>query len=306
MTRRTKSGSRAPRCAVVSAWCLLAAAFAVAPSLAEEKPLPDVKTVLKELRKTVHTDRALLSQYTYLEKNTEKRLDKKGHVTQTETKTIEMYPSIEEDLSYSRVVAKDGKPIDKAELAQKDDEQRKKVLEWSLKLEHESAADKEKRLAKVAEEYRKENAAIDEAFALYSVSVTGRETVDGHQAIVLAFQPKPDFKTTTDAGKILKKVRGRIWVDERAYEMIRIDAELTDTVSFGLGVLARLSPGAHATFQRRLVNNEIWLPAESRFTGNARIMLFKGLRLDATSEYSDYKKFSVDTSTSFSPARPTD
>jgi hypothetical protein len=56
-------------------------------------------------------------------------------------------------------------------------------------------------------------------------------------------------------------------------------------------------------FQRRLVNNEIWLPATAHFTGNARLMVFKGLRVDDTVEYSDYKKFSVETNTTFSPAR---
>jgi hypothetical protein len=31
-------------------------------------------------------------------------------------------------------------------------------------------------------------------------------------------------------------------------------------------------------------------------------MVFKGLRVDDTVEYSDYKKFSVETNTTFSPA----
>ncbi len=51
-------------------------------------------------------------------------------------------------------------------------------------------------------------------------------------------------------------------------------------------MLARLNPGAHAMFQRRLVNNEIWLPAQVHFTGSARVLLVKGVRVDTTSEYS--------------------
>ena len=79
----------------------------------------------------------------------------------------------------------------------------------------------------------------------------------------------------------------------------------TSAISIGFGMLARLNPGAHAMFQRRLVNNEIWLPAEVRFAGSARVMLLKGLRLDVSSEYSGYKKFSVDTATTFSGPKPT-
>jgi len=272
---------------------------------AQEKPLPDLDSVLKGLRKTLHTDRVLLSQYTYIEKSTQKNLDKKGAVTKTEVEVSEVYPSLDQELSYTRVISKNGTPTDPKELEKKDREQQKKVLERMGKAEHDSAAQKARRQAKIAEEQRKENEAIDEAFALYTVSMKGREVVDGRDAIVVDFRPKPDFKARSDNGKTLKKITGRAWIDERDHELIRIELNLEDTISIGFGVLARLNPGAHAMYQRRLVNNEIWLPAEVRYTGSARVMLFKGIRLDVASEYSGYKKFSVDTATTFSGPKPT-
>jgi hypothetical protein len=288
--------------------CTIAVPLAVLLGLglphAQEKPLPDLESLLKGLRKTLHSDRVLLSQYTYAQKNTEKRLDKSGRVSKTEVEVFEMYPSLEEDLSYARLISKDGKPVDPEELEKKDREQQKKVLDRVRKTERATADEKAKRLAKVAQERRKEDESIDEAFALYSISMTGRDVVDGHDAIVLEFRARPDFKVKTDAGKILKKLKGRAWIDERDRELLRIDVDLVDSISFGLGLLAKLSPGAHATFQRRLVNNEIWLPAEARFTGSARLLLLKGLRVDGTVEYSDYKKFSVGTETSFSLPKP--
>ena len=265
--------------------CAVAVVLGLGITHAQEKPLPDLGPLLKDLRKTLHSDRVLLSQYTYVEKNTENRLDKSGHITKTEIEILEMYPSLEQDLSYSRLISKNGKPVDAKELEKKDLEQQKKVLDWMDKLKRETPAEKEKRLAKVAEANRKENEAIDEAFALYSVSMKGREVVDGHDAIVVEFRARPDFKAKTDGGKIAKKLTGRAWIDERAHELIRIEVDLVDTISIGLGFLAKLSPGAHAMFQRRLVNNEIWLPAEARFTGSARLLLVKGLRIDASSEY---------------------
>ncbi|MEP7304393.1 MAG: hypothetical protein ABJA98_02635 [Acidobacteriota bacterium] len=271
---------------------------------AQEKPLPDLDSVLKGLRKTLHTDRVLLSQYTYTEKTIQKNLDKKGTVTKTEVEVSEVYPSLDQELSYIRVISKNGTPTDPKELEKKDREQQKKVLERMGKAERDSAAQKEKRQAKIAEEQRKENEAIDEAFALYAVSMKGREVVDGRDAIVVDFRPKPDFKARSDNGKTLKKITGRAWIDERDHELIRIELNLEDTISIGFGVLARLNPGAHALYQRRLVNNEIWLPAEVRYTGSARVMLFKGIRLDVASEYSGYKKFSVDTATTFSGPKP--
>ena len=273
---------------------------------AQDKPLPDLEPFLKELRKTLHSDRVLLSQYTYLQKSTENSLDKTGRVTKTEVEISQIYPSLEENLSYERLIVKDGKPTDPKELEKKDREQQKKVLDWTRKLERETSAEKEKRLAKLAEERRKEDESLDEVFRLYAVSMKGREVVDGRDAIVLDFRARPDFKVTTDAGKVLKKLAGRAWVDERAHELVRLDVELIDTISIGFGVLARLNKGSHLMFQRRLVNGEIWLPGEARFTGSARVLLVKGLRVEIVNEYSDYKKFSVDTATSFSPPKPSE
>ncbi len=118
---------------------------------AQEKPLPDLDTLLKELRKTLHSDRVLLSQYTYVEKSTENSLDKKGQVTKSEVEVREVYPSLDEDLSYERLISKNGKPVDPKELEKKDREQQKKVLDRMSKQEHGTAADKEKRLAKIDE-----------------------------------------------------------------------------------------------------------------------------------------------------------
>jgi len=54
-------------------------------------------------------------------------------------------------------------------------------------------------------------------------------------------------------------------------------------------------------FERQKVNNEVWLPAEVTWTASARVMLLKRLRLRSVSEFSNYRKFTVDTSTTYAP-----
>ena len=285
------------RTAVRTLWLSL---LLVVPARAQqEKPLPELAPFLQEVRKHLRSDRLLLSQYTYTLKNTERHLDGNGNVKKTEVEVYEIYPSLEEGQGYERKVERDGKPIGAKELEKQDREHEKKTAERARKLEREGPTEREKRLAKEAEERRKENEEIDEMFHLYEIVIVGREDVDGHTAIVLDFRPRPDFKTRTDAGKILKKMAGRAWVNESDRELIRIEAELIDNLSFGMGVLARLNKGAKAYFQRRRVNDEIWLPAEAHFTGTGRLLLLKGLRIDARSEFSDYKKFTVETSVSY-------
>jgi hypothetical protein len=268
-----------------------------------EKPLPELQPLLKEIRKNLRSDRTLLGKYTYTQKTLQKDLDSKGQVKKTEEEIYEVYPSPEPGLTYHRLIARDGKPLDPKELEKRDRQHDQKAQEQVRKLQSETPREKEKRKSREAEERRKEELLIDELFQLYDIRMIGRETVEGHPAIQLSFRARADAKPRSNDAKLFLKVAGRAWFSETEYQMVRIEVELIDNISFGLGMLARLNKGAKATFQRRKVNDEIWLPAEEHFSGSAKFLLVKGMRMDQSTTYSDYRKFSVQTSITFQPPR---
>lgn len=259
-------------------------------------PLPELGPFLQDVRSRLHSDEVLLAQYTFLEKHTERQLDRRGAVKKTRIETFEVYPSAEPGHTYRKLVARDGQPLDAREIEKEDRKQEEKVARTD-------SGGEEKRDARLAALRRKEAAVIDELFRLYDIRIAGRESVEGRSAIVLTFEPRPEYRPTTRGGKILKNFAGRAWIDEEDRQLVRLEGRLIDNLSFGLGLLARLQKGATASFTRRKVNGEIWLPAEARFTGSARLLLFKALRLDAMSEYSDYRKFSVGTSVEIRPEK---
>jgi hypothetical protein len=127
--------------------------------------------------------------------------------------------------------------------------------------------------------------------------------LDGRSAVVATFTSRPGLETSTRPGKVLKKFSGKAWIDEADRQLVRVEAELTDDLSFGFGILAKLRKGARAEMQRRKVNDEIWLPSEVHFMGHARLFLVKGLNVDTLSQYSDYKKFTVETESTHAPER---
>jgi hypothetical protein len=86
-------------------------------------------------------------------------------------------------------------------------------------------------------------------------------------------------------------------VSESEYEVVSLEAEAIDTASFGLGLLARVHKGSRVVFERRKVNGEQWLPASATYSASARVMLVKVMRLGGTLEFSNYRKFSVQTDT---------
>jgi hypothetical protein len=137
------------------------------------------------------------------------------------------------------------------------------------------------------------SAAIDDLFRIYDIRMIRRESIDGHVAIVATLDPKAHVKPQTDDGKIMRHFKARAWVSETDYELVRIEIEAIRDLSFGLGLLARVHKGTVATFERRKVNNEVWLPAKVTWIASGRVLLVRRLRLRGISEFSGYKKFTV-------------
>ena len=262
-------------------------------------PLPDPAGFVAEVRKRLLSDRALQSQYTYLEHREEINVSKLGKVSRGPLKVYEVYPSVEPGNNYKRLIAVDGVPLSAAELEKQDRVHREDVLRDAAKRQHETAKERDERVAREQDERRKEQAIIDEAFSLYTITMIGRETVDAHDTVVATLVPKPNFKPRTDAGQFLKKFKATAWVSESEYQLVRLDAEAIDDVTFGWGIVGRIHEGARAVFERTKVNGEVWLPSRTSFTGTGRALLFRTFDVNSETTYSDYKKFSVKTGEAF-------
>jgi len=207
-----------------------------------------------------------------------------------------VYPSALQSRTYRKLVERDGQALAPEKLAEQDRDHDKKLAKSDKVPE-------EKRRARQAERRRNDEEVVDELFRIYDIAIAEREIIEGRSAILVTFTPREGVKASNRVGKILQKFAGKAWVDEEDFQIVRVEAELLDTFSYGLGVYVRLYKGATASFTRLKINGEVWLPAEARFTGHARLLLLKGLRLDSVSLYSDYKKFDVATESAIEPEK---
>jgi hypothetical protein len=272
--------------------------FLALPRLvAQEHPLPDLAVLIARARANVRSDRELLSQYTYLERRADIRVSKLAKVSTGPMKVYQVYPGAEGIETYRRLIEVDGKPVPQAELDKQDRARQREVIDAAARREHESARDREKRLARREQARREEQQVIDDLFQIYRFTIVGRQSVDGHPAIAVDFVPNANIAPRTDEGKVMKKVKGRVWVSEEDYQVARVQAEMLDDISV-LGFLGKLYKGTTASFERRKINNEIWLPAEARFDGSGRAFIRK-FQVGSVVQYSDYRKFSVETDTTF-------
>ena len=260
------------------------------PVASESTPLPDVSAFAASVRARLRSDRALQAQYTFLERREEIAMSKLGKVKEGPVKVYEVYPSEEPGNLYKRLVSVDGKPLSAAELARNDAVHQKDIL---ARL-NESPEKRAKRARESAKERAEEQREIDEIFAVYEITLTRREVVNGYPTILASLEPRRTYKPRTDEGKVMKKIRCRAWIHEAEHQVVRVEIEALQDIGFGLGVIGKLYKGTVGEFVRTKVNGEVWLPARARVTAKGRA-LFRKFAIDSVTEWWDYKKFSVST-----------
>jgi len=273
----------------------------LAAPAAQDRPLPEYETFAANVKIHLATDEERQSGYTFIERRTEQKLDGSGRTKDQSVKVFEVYPGLPGEDRYRRLIEEDGKPVTPEKLAEKDRERQKEVEAYARRLGNASQNQKESQQRD--KERRQYNAAIDDLFRIYDIRMVKRESVEGHDTIFATLVPKEGVKPLTDDGKIMQHFKARAWVSEADYELVRVEIEAVEPLSIGLGLLARVQKGTVASFQRRKVNNEVWLPEKVTWTAAARVLLLKQLRLRGVSEFSGYRKFTVDTSTTYGPTR---
>jgi hypothetical protein len=270
---------------------------AIEPATAQERPLPDAGPFLAQVRAHLQTDRQLLSQYTYLERETKIHLTKFGTLTTGPVQVFEVYPGLEPDDTYRRLIEVDGKPRDPAELEKDDRRRQKHVLDELERRRREDATERDQRLQREAKAHHQDDETLDDLLRVYKFTLVERQMLDGHSVIVIDFVPRPDAAPKTNDGKDMTKVKGRAWISEDDYQIVRVSIEVLKDVSVGW-FLGRLYAGTTASLERRKVNKEIWLPSRLRINASGRAFVRK-FRIDTVTEYSDYRKFSVQTDSEF-------
>jgi len=280
------------------------ALVSVTAPVAQERPLPDQEGFLREVRARLQTDSALQSGYIYVETRREQKLDGRGRVEQESVKVYESYPGLPGEDRWERLISENGRPRAASDLEKELRDRQKKAEAMVLEATDQPAKQQARQQREYATRRREFDAMLDDLFLVYNIRMERRELLDGHDTIMFSLTPRREAKPRTREGSQMRAFAVRAWISESDRELVRVDAEAIDTLSMGFGLLARLHKGAKLSFLRTKVNDEVWLPSRVSYSGSARVGLVAVLRRIGMSEFSDYRKFSVDTSTTYLPPTP--
>jgi len=276
-----------------------------ATSAAQERPLPELAPFLAEARERLQTNGTLQSGYTYVETRRELKLDKHGRSTGVSEKVFEIYPGFPGEPRWERLIAEDGTPVPAAKLEDGDRGRQTKAESYARRIKDDPEREQARQLRLQKESQQQASEVVADIFRVYEIRMLRREMVGDHETITFSLTPRRDAKPRTREGRDMRHFSGTAWVSESDFELVRLELAAIHTVKMGLGVglFARVHEGASATFVRRKINGEVWLPATSIYEGSARLGLVKILRQRGESEFSNYRKFTVDTESSFVPPK---
>jgi hypothetical protein len=249
-------------------------------ALSQEQMRELTRMVLQNYRNNSKKKR----DYTYIDREVVHKLDAKGRVQSTETKTSEVMELYGEQVW--RLTEKDDKPLNAKEAAKEEE----RIQKLADRRKNESEDEKKKRQEEKEKARQKWLEFFSEVPDAYNFRLVGSEVLNGRDSWVIDGEPRTDFHARSKDAEDLAKLHGRLWIDKTEMQLAKMDIEIIDTVSFGW-VLVRLHKGTRFVYEQTRVNDEVWLPQHYEAKVDARIALFKGDNEQDAGTYRDYKKF---------------
>src|SRR5580658_5264423 len=254
--------------------------------------LPDLKALFKEVDDNQKAIDKIKENYAGTRNEEETEYDKTGKVTKHELKEYSFFYLNGDEIS--TLTKKDGKPLSDGE-QRKENEKTQKEIQEIQKNQDKKEAKEEKAKEEGKENKDDDDVGIEVFLRACQFVNPRRERFRGQDVLVFDFEPNPEFKPHKFAEKVVHELAGVIWIDEKAHDVARLEAYFVGDFKFGGGLIANLQKGTSFTFEQAFLNNEVWLPTYEEAHVGVRLLLLKGIKVNAVTRYSDYKKFNVES-----------
>lgn len=259
----------------------------------------DVTTLLREVSRNQDAVEKRVTEYSFLQKETEREIDGKGVVKKETVKVFEVFP-LPNRGPILKLISENGVTLSGDRAAKED----KRVQEEFLKAERDKDKLAEKQEQRRAERQRKKAASgqqeedsdveISQFLLVCEFVSPRRERFQDRDAVVFDFRAQPGFKPRNRQESLISKLVGVVWIDPINKQVMRLEARLAEGFKMGGGLLLSLRPGAALVMEQMRLNEGIWMPRFAQINLSVKVLLFGGGDINQTIEWSDYKHFSAD------------
>jgi len=243
-----------------------------------ERPIPDIRELMKQVLEHQKKLEKLRENYTYSSLQTIQDVDANGRVTKTETHEGEDF--FVNGHIIERTVKKNGKPLAGHDL-DKETDRVTKLVEKAQKTPS-------------GQPLEGQSITVSRLLEIMDVYNPRREVYRGRQTIVFDFKGRKDAKTHGMVEDASKKLQGTIWVDEADRQVSHMEVSFVDNFRIAGGLFASIQKGSSFRFDQAPVNEGLWLPTGGEGNMQARLLMVKNMRQHVFERDYDYKVFSVD------------
>jgi hypothetical protein len=254
--------------------------------------LPELKRLFEEIDANQQQIDKLKENYAGTQVEEETQYDKTGKVSKKETNEYTFFYLDGDQIT--TLVKKNGKPLSEEEQKKENDKTRKRIEE-AQKNEKKKQEKKEKDKEEGKEPKEDDEPGIEVFLRVSQFVNPRRERFRGQEVLVFDFEPNPEYKPKKLVERVVKELAGAVWIDEKAKDVVRLEAYFVGDVHIAGGILANLQKGTSFTFEQSYLNNEVWLPTYVEAHVGVRVLLLKGFKVNVSTRFSDYKRFNVET-----------
>ena len=219
--------------------------------------------------------------YLFTARNERNELDASGKVTSTHSHVWERIEV--EGFPFARTIERDGKPVTAEERKTENGAMQKRLFELKTMTASAVAAGAARPTSQRDDWYEEFPEALD-------YTMVGEETINGRPTYHLEAVPRPGYQVRSVRARVLLKLKASIWIDKETSNLVKADAEIFDAVNVGFGVIGSVEKGTRIKMQRRLMADGNWLIESQSLRIAARILVFKTLRSESTTVWSDFRR----------------
>lgn len=259
----------------------------------------DVVGLLRAVARNQDVVEKRVTEYAYVQKETDRELNDKGELKKEKTRVYEVFPLAHRE-PIKKLISEDGVALS-AERAAKES---KRVTEEFERAEKDRAKTEEKVERRRAERVRKqanksdadenEDPEISQFLKVCEFVSPRREFFNGRDSVVFDFRPRAGFKPGNRSETLISKLVGVAWIDPVDKQVIRLEARLAEGFKMGGGLVLSLRPGAGLVMEQTRMADGVWLPRFAQVNLSAKVFLFRGIDLNKTIEWSEYRHFQGD------------
>jgi hypothetical protein len=236
----------------------------------------DAPEIVQRSVQNTNADWAAAPQFHYIERDV---ITKGGKRTE---QTYRVF--LIEGSPYHQLIAIDGQELSSSQAA----DQQRRLRQEINRRQKETPAQRTKRIAAYRNQRRQDHELMQQMAKAFRFQLTGQDMVNGRRCYVLQATPLAGYVPTSRDTKVLKGMRGTMWIDTEQYQWVKVHAEVFRPVAFGL-FIAHVEPGTEFTLEHEPIEGNIWLP--SHFTTRVRAnVLFFSRRSTEDDTFTDYRR----------------